>query len=123
MYMGSAPRHEGLFSYVDDFSLLATGRDHATVKGTLQRQHPDLQSWPDQEGLRFDPGKTEYLTFGRSAVSDRITLGTLTWLGVTIDHWLSFKPHAERVARKASRMAGLLKRVSKYYKGLPLKAA
>lgn len=35
IYMGSAPRHEGLFNYVDDFGLLATGCDHAEVKGTL----------------------------------------------------------------------------------------
>ena len=44
-------------------------------------------------------------------------------LGLTIDRKLCFRPHAQKVAVKASRYANLLKRVSYCYKGLPPKAA
>jgi hypothetical protein len=49
--------------------------------------------------------------------------GTLKFLRVTIDYRLSFREHVEKVYRKAYRVAGLLKRVSQYYRGLPPKAA
>ena len=44
-------------------------------------------------------------------------------LRLTVDRKLSFRPHVQKVAAKASRYANLLKRVSHYYKGLPPRAA
>jgi len=42
---------------------------------------------------------------------------------VYIDYRLRFKTHAEQVARKATKVVGLMARVSKVYRGLPPKAA
>jgi hypothetical protein len=34
-YTATAPRAESQFNYVDDFGIIASGRDHATAKGKL----------------------------------------------------------------------------------------
>ena len=48
---------------------------------------------------------------------------TMEVLSLTLNYKLSFRPHALRVAAKATRYANLLARVSYCYKGLPPKAA
>jgi len=38
IYMSTAPQADGMFNYVDDFGIIATGRDHAQAKRSLQTQ-------------------------------------------------------------------------------------
>ena len=131
LYMATAPAGPGVFNYVDDFAVLGVGRTHETAKAAVEHAWAALDEWAGKEGLAFDPGKTEFLAVGKKAGETAARLRevevasseSVEVLGLTVDRKLSFRPHAQKVAAKASRCANLLKRVSHCYKGLPPKAA
>jgi hypothetical protein len=129
LYMSTAPGGQGVFNYVDDFGVVATGRDHAAAKRELQGKWNALAEWGAEEGLEFDPTKTEYVevgnkggtvTLGNTVVTSN---GSVGFLGVTVDYRLNFREHAAKVAGKASRTANLFGRISGCNRGLPPKAA
>jgi len=133
LYMAPlAQGRDDLYNYVDDIAVFVSARTHDGAKKLLRDRFTEVQAWVSSEGLTLDLQKTDVLFFKPQKQPEEVDLGgglvvwagtSLEWLGVHLDSRLGFKTHAEQVVRKATRVVGLLARVSKVYRGLPPKAA
>ena len=107
-------------SYMDDGCILATGKDFGEVTRTLTEAARVAFDWAKDNGVEFDPDKTEaiavYPSRGKRPRLDiKIQVGgreiqykkePSRWLGVWIDSTLTFNEHRKRKlqhAREAQR--------------------
>ncbi|KAI0998731.1 hypothetical protein K3495_g9465 [Podosphaera aphanis] len=136
LYISPLFRLNGLqkaFGYADDFAVLATSvslqenteKIRTAVNGALQ--------WGINEGVTFDPGKSELLHFSRrnrdKHLSPQVHTNDFTivedtqkpylkWLGVHFDQKLTFKHHVKTQAAKALKVANALRCIENTIRGV-----
>ena len=99
-------------AYADDLAVLVTGADMLWIRGMAQKAINIAANWASEQELQFSSKKTETVLFTRKRNPD---LGFLTingskldlskearLLGVTLDSRLPWKPHINRITRKAN---------------------
>ncbi|XP_044717754.1 RNase H domain-containing protein [Hirsutella rhossiliensis] len=90
----------------------------------------ELIQWGADNGVVFDPGKTEVIHFTRPRYKgdlpsvwhgsvEKEPQQDLRWLGVWYDRKLSFRTHVEKWAAKAMTAAGFLQNLSNTRRGIP----
>ena len=99
-------------AYADDLAVLVTGADMLWIRGMAQKAINIAANWASEQELHFSSKKTETVLFTHKRNPD---LGFLTingskldlskearLLGVTLDSRLTWKPHINRITRKAT---------------------
>ena len=102
--------------FADDASLSKTGKVLEQILNDLQQGIDLALEWGQKHGLRFHPAKTEVLHCNNKHLVEppfQLTMGGVPprykqqarYLGVTLDHKLSWKPHvmSKIVAPKQKR--------------------
>ena len=110
--------------YADDVLLRIQGLDPNSMVKKMQKAIDTAVSWAAENGLRFNPAKTECCFFhnkqSRSVPTfDDLKMGGVTlkyssqikYLGLILDQRLTFKPHLEQKCLKAKRLLNLAKQV------------
>ena len=112
-----------IVGYADDGSIIITGNDLKRMYEAMNRALAKCQSWADTYGLDISPTKTEYMlctqkksgsykipTEGitiKGCKVDRVT--TVKYLGVYIDHRLTWNEHINAKLDSARKMLYKLK--------------
>jgi len=120
--ISEAWRHKALALYVDDGSILATGATHDLAMTKAADGFCDVISWLNRNGLTIDSNKTEYISFyPKRANPNHIGLPfqgiklsvpgsgvlevhrskTVHYLGVFLNEFFSWEPHAKVMANRA----------------------
>ncbi|KID81125.1 ATP-dependent DNA helicase PIF1 [Metarhizium guizhouense ARSEF 977] len=123
IYRLSNPK--GRFGYADDTAILRTGNslEETAEKASLQIQ--ELVTWEAENGITFDPQKTEVMHFSPSrrvsnpipsirhdADEKRPESLALRWLGIWLDRRLTFQTHVEKLTAKAQAVVFHLKKLT-----------
>jgi ribonuclease HI len=120
------------FGYADDVALLRTSTDLESNCNLLTADLQEALDWGQEEGINFDPSKSELLHFTRKRGDQNRTLpgvsagthqvtenpGPLRWLGVFFDRKLSFKQHVRILSNKALVVGNALKSLGKTTRGV-----
>ncbi|KAM4063999.1 ribonuclease H domain protein [Hirsutella rhossiliensis] len=118
------------FGYADDVATLIRGRSLQETAARATRAAGELIQWGADNGVVFDPGKTEVIHFTRPRYKgdlpsvwhgsvEKEPQQDLRWLGVWYDRKLSFRTHVEKWAAKAMTAAGFLQNLSNTRRGIP----
>ena len=109
-----------LCNYALDNALYSIGKSLKMVKENLKINFLIMQKWFHENHMVLNPGKYRYLVLGNRSNSDTINLnGTKQasssyekFLGILIDHDLSFDKHIKSLCRKAAQKLNDLARIS-----------
>lgn len=110
--------------------VLVEGNSTSAVRAKLTAELKALEAWGRENHVPFDKAKYEYAIFtGREppAASPDLLVGRvhapynpqIKWLGVYLDHKLTFTAHCKAMAGKGARAVGLLRRIGGCAKGFP----
>lgn len=106
--------------YADDTKFYKVIRSSADRK-ILQENIYNLNTWAGNEGLKLNPKKTTFLSYGQNKVPTIYFLGTeeitkartVRDLGIHFDDSLNFKFHTSQLVMKISQMIGSARRMVK----------
>lgn len=117
------PLMEGvkMVAFADDLALIVTSRTLETLRITCQDSVRRTRHWLIGKGLELAAHKTEAILFTRrrNVEPPQLVIGgyriefskSIRYLGVQLDHKLTFVEHTERAAAKAARVAEELARL------------
>ncbi|KAF4460560.1 reverse transcriptase [Fusarium albosuccineum] len=106
---------QGRFGYADDTAILSIGDTVDESTAMASRSIAEMVRWGAENGVSFDPKKTEVMHFSRSKLRtapavrhgdvEKHPKPGLRWLGIWLDSRLSFRIHVEKWAAKAKAVA------------------
>ena len=109
------------FGFADDSKLLIAGKDFETCFSIAKHALKKAGRWARRAGVSFCPNKTAVMFFSRGNFKPNKQLHLngvpLPWstqtkyLGITIDHNLSFLPHIEKKLAQAKKKLMVLRHV------------
>ncbi|KAI5735310.1 hypothetical protein M8J77_016890 [Diaphorina citri] len=115
------PHGVHLIAYADDLAMVVIAKTEEEIELNANTGINRICEWMDDTGLQLAPEKTEAtLLVGRKRcrISHINLMGTtinikesLKYLGVILDKKLTFRPHIEYIAEKASKAANSLIRI------------
>ena len=115
------PRDTYLIGYADDTMVISHGINTELLETRLNEALYRVKKWMDKKQLQIAVEKTEavLITDRRSFAFPNIVLDNvgiawrrqITYLGVEIDHRLSFGPHISKMADKAAKAGSNLARL------------
>ena len=126
-YLESSTQKRSKFGYADDLCIMATSKSFTANCKTLSKDCQEVLSWAQAEEISFDMDKTEllHITWHRGNENPLIhipdtdivinpidTKKSLRWLGIHLDHKLSFKAHVKTMAAKAQKAAASIRALS-----------
>ena len=107
--------------YADDTTLLASlnNFDHNNLSADINRELVKVNDWLKVNKLSLNVGKTKYMLFSKPYkilpnLDIQISNSTLelvtnfTFLGLTIDHNLTWKSHMNNISNKISKICGII---------------
>jgi ribonuclease HI len=113
--------------YADDAAILTVGPDLRTTAAQSTKAVEDLEYWGSENGVTFDPIKTEVMHFTRRRDEGTPTIThqgqvkapgeALRWLGIWFDRRLTFRKHVDKWITKATRITHLLRNIASTVKG------
>jgi len=116
-----------LVGFADDLAVVGVARTGPLLEEALNPTLAAIDHWMQQRGLQLAHNKSEavLLTNRRSFEPPRLEIGrhpiriekSLRYLGVIVDHRLTFAPHVDTVAKKAARSAAALARLMPNVRG------
>ncbi|KAJ3455198.1 hypothetical protein MRS44_013798 [Fusarium solani] len=106
---------QGRFGYADDTAILSIGDTVDESTAMASSAIAEMVRWGAENGVSFDPKKTEVMHFSRSKLRtapavrhgdvEKHPESALRWLGIWLDSRLSFRIHVEKWAAKAQAVA------------------
>ena len=104
--------------FADDTNLFCHGKNLEELLKTMERELNILKTWFDLNKLSLNLSKTKLIIFGNQKIENEVTLMInnikiervyeYKFLGVLIDHKLSWKSHIDHVKRKMSKTIAIL---------------
>ena len=122
------------FGYADDVAILETSPSLELNSIRIKEAINAALAWGKDEGVTFDPKKSELMHFSRRhkdkgnspkvqtsnfTISENTNPPYLKWLGVHFDKKLTFKSHALIQAAKALNVANALRHLGNTTRGAP----
>ena len=121
-----------IIAFADDTLLTITARQYNTLHANTNTALATLSDWAETKKLKFNATKTEAVFFGIKNNQVRPTFrlrneriyckDTIHYLGVTIDHKLSWKDHIREAAYKGKQIANKIAAIAKSTWGIKNKA-
>lgn len=121
LYISDMPvrRNIGCYQYADDTLYVARGRTYRQAQIRMNRQLAVTHKWCVRWRTKVNAGKSQALQMRRTTVPDRqfpLSMGGevipytdhFRYLGVLVDHRLSFKHHAQHLKEWAQARTGAL---------------
>ena len=118
----TVPRHVSNTLHADDFAVWSSSEHTSTATYRIQMTINKVQEWTDQWALKLNKSKTVSTLFSLSTSKEKVSLklgdeavpqvDTPTFLGVTLDSRLTWKPHIEATEAKAIRKLSLMKKLA-----------
>ena len=112
-------RHCNIRLFVDDTCLFIEVEDTAEAAAALNKDLEHIQSWADKWLVTFSPPKTKEMLITTKAPREQPPLSlnnqpitvveSHKHLGVTLSNNLSWRKHAEEIAKKANKCLGILR--------------
>ena len=108
--------------HADDFAVRCAKEHTTTAVHRIQNTINEVCSWPESWTLQLNTTKTVSTLFTLSTAKEKVSLRlnnqpvpqveTPTFLGVTLDTRLTWKPHLEAVEVKATRKLAIMKKLA-----------
>lgn len=126
------------FGYADDVAILESSPSLQENTSKIEIAINNALEWGQQEGITFEPSKSELMHFSRrhkdkfkspSVITTKFTISEsderpyLKWLGVHFDRKLTFKSHATIQTSKALKVAHALRFLGNTTRGIPPRLA
>ena len=102
------------FGYADDLALVGRGPHVPTILSQLQPVLDRVSAWGQSQGLKFSPSKSIAVAFTHKRTPGDLVLKLnglpITWkttfkyLGVLLDHKLSWVPHFVKKTKNAKKL-------------------
>ena len=118
----TVPRHVSNTLHADDFAVWCTEEHTTTAAHSIQNTVNEVCSWTESWALQLNTTKTVSTLFTLSTAKEKVSLRlnnqpvpqveTPTFLGVTLDTRLTWKPHFEAVEAKAARKLAIMKKLA-----------
>lgn len=137
LYTSLLYKLEGLrnaFGYADDVAIMESSPSLEENSPKIRSAVNQALSWGEEEGLKFDPSKSELLHFSRKhrdkgrspqvstnsfSISENTERPYLKWLGINFDKKITFKYHLQIQAAKALKVANALCCFGNTVRGVP----
>ena len=104
--------------FADDTTLYVSGENLHQLTADVTRELSRIKRWFDQNKLSFNLSKTKYIIFSNRQIKtsmslkiDEVELERVNenkFLGIILDHKLSWKPHIAHVQSKMSKTIAIL---------------
>lgn len=104
--------------FADDTNLFCSGKDLKHLLGTVETELKIIKRWFDVNKLSLNLNKTKFIVFGNRQINQNIQIMIENvkiervfdnkFLGVVIDHKLSWNPHIKQLKTKLSKAIGIL---------------
>ncbi|GFO12498.1 RNA-directed DNA polymerase from mobile element jockey [Plakobranchus ocellatus] len=117
--INSVSKHVNASIFVDDFAIYAEGKHLQHLERIIQLCINNVQKWVSDNGFRFSALKTICVHFHRQRIYTEPALhvdgqlipvkGEATFLGVILDHKLSFANHVKYLKNKCLKVLNLLR--------------
>lgn len=111
-------------TFADDTTLFSSGPDIKELLTTVEKELIWVKKWFDTNKLSLNENKTKFMVFGGVGANCEIQLilngakiervYETKFLGVILDHKLSWKPHIEYIKQKLSKSIGLIYKTSNF---------
>ena len=118
----TVPRHVSNTLHADDFAVWCAEEHTTTAVHRIQNTINEVCSWTESWALQLNTTKTVSTLFTLSTAKEKVSLRlnnqpvpqveTPTFLGVTLDTRLTWKPHLEAVEAKATRKLAIMKKLA-----------
>ena len=118
----TVPRHVSNTLHADDFAVWYAEEHTTTAVHRIQNAINEVCSWTESWALQLNTTKTVSTLFTLSTAKEKVSLKlnnqpvpqaeTPTFLGVTLDTRLTWKPHLEAVEAKATRKLAIMKKLA-----------
>ena len=115
--------------YADDANIIITGHNIVEIEEQLSRLSAALLKWVNENGLKLNLRKTNYMIFSRQNMRDNLNVmlgntpierkSEARFLGILIDDRLNWSKHIRTVKMKMSRYVGVMYKIKSQ---LPLQA-
>ena len=116
------PRHVSNTLHADDFVVWCAEEHTTTAVHRIQNTINEMCSWTEISALQFNSTKTVSTLFTLSTANEKVSLKlnnqpvpqveTPTFLWVTLDTRLKWKPHLEAVEARATRKLAIMKKLA-----------
>ena len=111
-----------LGNYADDNTLIVTREHLHEVKEVLESEAGVAIQWFDENHMKANPSKFQFIPFSKKESINSIKLGeceiqpsnAVELLGITVDRKLNFSQHVEKIVKKAALKLNALRRKSKW---------
>ena len=111
-----------LGNYADDNTLIVTREHLHEVKEILETEADRAIMWFDENHMKANPSKFQFIPFSKRETVTGIKLGDyeiqpseeVELLGITVDRKLSFSQHIDKIVKKAALKLNALRRKSKW---------
>ena len=124
IYINDLPRVSSIIKFImfaDDTSLLISGKDPVMLQNIINQELDKVANWLYANKLSLNIEKTNFIIFkSRNKHIDYDNLNIMLkqtpihrvnetkFLGITIDHFVTFKRHIANIANKLSKAIGIL---------------
>ena len=118
----TVPKHVSNTLHADDFAVWCAEEHTTTAVHRIQNTINEVCSWTESWALQLNTTKMVSTLFTLSTAKEKVSLRlnnqpvpqveTPTFLGVTLDTRLTWKPHIEAVEAKATRKLAIMKKLA-----------
>ena len=110
-----------VYNYADDNTLTSSGYDYDVVQDKLVRNIEKVMQWFEENDMKINPDKFQYIVFGKNESIKDIKIGNVNIqpvnyvkvLGVYLDNKLNFDLHITKLSQKAGRQIQVISRLSR----------
>lgn len=112
-----------LFLYADDIALVNSAATIESLERNMNKDTKLIQKWIDVNKLTLNTSKSKYIIFNNNYI-DNIAVTyqdialervlSYSYLGITIDDKLSFKPHLQKTYSNTAAITGIFRRIAIY---------
>jgi len=95
--------------YADDTTFFHSNSDFKTLQNLNDSTLKEASTWFRANGLILNEGKTQEIFFSLRDPPQQVSIDSVKFLGVYIDHKLSWEPHITYISAKLSRVIFLLR--------------
>ena len=110
-----------IYNYADDNTLVCSGYNYDDVKDKLLHNVINVISWFEDNHMKINPDKFQYIVFGKYENVDNFVIGNniitpqncVKVLGLQLDNKLRFDDHVSQLCNKAGKQVQVLSRLCK----------